>query len=115
MLLQAIQDADFETYVKLTDSSITCFEPEAVSFPSHGEPGVKEHIIFRVLFCSAFCERFLVRVLFCSVFCKTFFFGVLFCVLENRTEQNNFTELVLFFFTPAVNYCVRHGPYIKIR
>ena len=30
MLLQAIQDADFETYVKLTDSSITCFEPEAV-------------------------------------------------------------------------------------
>jgi len=29
MLLQAIQDADFETYVKLTDSSITCFEPEA--------------------------------------------------------------------------------------
>ena len=32
MLLQAIQDADFETYVKLTDSSITCFEPEAVSF-----------------------------------------------------------------------------------
>ena len=79
MLLQAIQDADFETYVKLTDSSITCFEPEAVSFPSHGEPGVKEHIIFRVLFCSAFCERFLVRVLFCSVFCKTFFFGVLFC------------------------------------
>ena len=37
MLLQAIQDADFETYVKLTDSSITCFEPEAVSFPSHGE------------------------------------------------------------------------------
>ena len=36
MLLQAIQDADFETYVKLTDSSITCFEPEAVSFTSHG-------------------------------------------------------------------------------
>ena len=31
MLLQAIQDADFETYVKLTDSSVTCFEPEAVS------------------------------------------------------------------------------------
>ena len=35
MLLQAIQDADFETYVKLTDSSITCFEPEAVSLSSN--------------------------------------------------------------------------------
>ena len=34
MLLQAIQDADFETYVKLTDSSITCFEPEAVRLSS---------------------------------------------------------------------------------
>ena len=40
MLLQAIQDADFETYVKLTDSSITCFEPEAVSLnrPSLNRP-----------------------------------------------------------------------------
>lgn len=35
MLLQAIQDADFETYVKLTDSSITCFEPEAVRLSSN--------------------------------------------------------------------------------
>jgi len=28
MLLQAIQDADWETYVKLTDPQMTCFEPE---------------------------------------------------------------------------------------
>ena len=42
MLLQAIQDADFETYVKLTDSSITCFEPEAVSLnrPSLNRPSL---------------------------------------------------------------------------
>ena len=38
MLLQAIQDADFETYVKLTDSSITCFEPEAVSLNCSRRP-----------------------------------------------------------------------------
>ena len=31
MLLQAIQDADWETYVKLTDPQMTCFEPETVS------------------------------------------------------------------------------------
>ena len=31
MLLQAIQDADWETYVKLTDPQMTCFEPETVN------------------------------------------------------------------------------------
>lgn len=31
VLLQAIQDADWETYVKLTDPMMTCFEPETVS------------------------------------------------------------------------------------
>ena len=30
MLLQSVQDADFETYVKLTDPQMTCYEPEAV-------------------------------------------------------------------------------------
>ena len=33
MLLQSVQDADFDTYVKLTDPQITCYEPEAVSWP----------------------------------------------------------------------------------
>ena len=94
MLLQAIQDADFETYVKLTDSSITCFEPEAVSFPSHGEPGVKEHIIFRVLFCSAFCERFLVSVLLCSVFCFEFF-GIETLIFVKQTLNAKMDEKIL--------------------
>ena len=31
MLLQAVQDADWDTYTKLTDQQVTCFEPETVN------------------------------------------------------------------------------------
>ena len=31
MLLQAVQDADWDTYTKLTDQQVTCFEPETVT------------------------------------------------------------------------------------
>lgn len=30
MLLQAIQDSDYDAYTKLTDSSLSAFEPETV-------------------------------------------------------------------------------------